>query len=70
MALLISAGLMLLCGFCGQISLGHLAFFAVGAFTTAVGMLEPVVAWLMPQFHRPRPLAAETEADGIGHADR
>ena len=30
----------------------------------------PVVAWLMPQFHRPRPLAAETEADGIGHADR
>lgn len=30
------AGLMLLCGFCGQISLGHSAFFAVGAFTTAV----------------------------------
>ncbi|MFM8548560.1 MAG: branched-chain amino acid ABC transporter permease [Betaproteobacteria bacterium] len=30
------AGLMLLCGYCGQISLGHSAFFAVGAFTTAV----------------------------------
>ena len=30
------AGLMLLCGYCGQISLGHAAFFAVGAFTTTV----------------------------------
>jgi len=30
------AGLMLLSGFCGQISLGHSAFFAVGAFTVAV----------------------------------
>jgi len=30
------AGLMLLCGYCGQISLGHSAFFAVGAFTAAV----------------------------------
>jgi len=30
------AGLMLLCGYCGQISLGHSAFFAVGAFTTAI----------------------------------
>ena len=30
------AGLMLLSGYCGQISLGHAAFFAVGAFTAAV----------------------------------
>ena len=30
------AGLMLLCGYCGQISLGHSAFFAVGAFAAAV----------------------------------
>jgi branched-chain amino acid transport system permease protein len=30
------AGLMLLSGYCGQISLGHSAFFAVGAFTAAV----------------------------------
>jgi branched-chain amino acid transport system permease protein len=30
------AGLMLLSGYCGQISLGHSAFFAVGAFTVAV----------------------------------
>jgi branched-chain amino acid transport system permease protein len=30
------AGLMLLSGYCGQISLGHSAFYAVGAFTVAV----------------------------------
>jgi branched-chain amino acid transport system permease protein len=30
------AGLMLLSGYCGQISLGHSAFYAVGAFTAAV----------------------------------
>src|SRR5262249_28070954 len=30
------AGLMLLSGYCGQVSLGHAAFYAVGAFTTAV----------------------------------
>lgn len=30
------AGLMLLSGYCGQVSLGHAAFFAVGAFTVAV----------------------------------
>lgn len=30
------AGLMLLCGYCGQISLGHSAFFATGAFTAVV----------------------------------
>jgi branched-chain amino acid transport system permease protein len=30
------AGLMLLCGYCGQISLGHSAFLAVGAFTAVV----------------------------------
>ncbi len=30
------AGLMLLCGYCGQISLGHSAFFAVGAFAVVV----------------------------------
>src|ERR1700704_5959017 len=29
-------GLMLLTGYCGQISLGHAAFLAVGAFTTVI----------------------------------
>src|SRR5262249_13826249 len=29
-------GLMILTGFCGQISLGHAAFLAIGAFTTAI----------------------------------
>lgn len=29
-------GLMLLTGFCGQISLGHAAFLAIGAFTTVI----------------------------------
>jgi branched-chain amino acid transport system permease protein len=32
----VGAGFMLLCGYCGQVSLGHSAFFAVGAFTVAV----------------------------------
>ena len=31
-----SVGLMILTGFAGQISLGHAAFLAIGAFTTAV----------------------------------
>src|SRR5437870_9248314 len=31
-------GLNLLTGFSGQISLGHGAFVAIGAFTTAIGM--------------------------------
>src|SRR5262249_29169623 len=29
-------GLMILTGFCGQISLGHAAFLAIGAFTTVI----------------------------------
>ncbi|MDH5670703.1 MAG: branched-chain amino acid ABC transporter permease [Myxococcales bacterium] len=31
-----AVGMMLLTGFCGQISLGHAAFLAVGAYTTAI----------------------------------
>src|SRR5690606_17772117 len=30
-----AVGLMILTGFCGQISLGHAAFLAIGAFTTS-----------------------------------
>src|SRR5262249_42189797 len=29
-------GLMILTGYCGQISLGHAAFLAIGAYTTAI----------------------------------
>ena len=29
-------GLMILTGFCGQISLGHAAFLAIGGFTTVI----------------------------------
>lgn len=55
------AGLMLLSGYCGQISLGHAAFFAVGAFTAAV--LEKHGIPFVPAF-----LAAGLLAAAVGLA--
>ena len=55
------AGLMLLSGYCGQISLGHAAFFAVGAFTAAV--LEKQGVPFVPAF-----LAAGVLAAAVGLA--
>jgi branched-chain amino acid transport system permease protein len=36
LAIIAAVGLNLLTGFCGQVSLGHASFLAIGAFTTAV----------------------------------
>jgi len=42
-----SVGLMVLTGFCGQISMGHAAFLALGAYTTAVlGTHFQIPFWL------------------------
>ncbi|GAB6907728.1 Amino acid or sugar ABC transport system, permease protein [Desulfosarcina cetonica] len=41
-------GVQLLIGFCGQITLGHAAFLAVGAYTSTLLILEfPWPAWMM-----------------------
>ena len=40
-------GLNLLVGYSGQVSLGHGAFFAVGAYTTAILMMEADVPYLL-----------------------
>ena len=43
-----SVSLMILTGFCGQISLGHAAFLALGAYTTAVlGTKYQLPYWLL-----------------------
>jgi branched-chain amino acid transport system permease protein len=43
-----SVSLMILTGFCGQISLGHAAFLAIGAFTTAkLGHMWGVPFWML-----------------------
>ncbi|HYB75311.1 MAG TPA: branched-chain amino acid ABC transporter permease [Candidatus Sulfotelmatobacter sp.] len=47
--ILSSLGVQLLIGYCGQITLGHAAFIAVGAYATAVGIL---------QYQLPYPVAA------------
>ena len=43
-------GVQLLIGYCGQITLGHAAFLAVGAYTSALLMLQAGMAyiWTMP----------------------
>jgi branched-chain amino acid transport system permease protein len=38
--ILSALGVQLLIGYCGQITLGHAAFIAVGAYATAIGMLQ------------------------------
>jgi len=40
-------GLMILTGFCGQISLGHAAFLAIGAFTTVVLTVHAKMPFLL-----------------------
>ncbi len=45
--ILASLGVQLLIGYCGQVTLGHAAFIAVGAYTSTI---------LMLQFHLPYPL--------------
>ena len=37
--ILSALGVQLLIGYCGQITLGHAAFIAVGAYATAIGIL-------------------------------
>jgi branched-chain amino acid transport system permease protein len=46
--ILSAMGVQLLIGYCGQVTLGHAAFIAVGAYGTAIGML---------QYHLPYPVA-------------
>jgi len=43
---ILALGLNLITGFCGQISLGHAAFFGVGAYTTALLAKAGGGAWL------------------------
>ena len=38
--ILSALGVQLLIGYCGQITLGHAAFIAVGAYATAIGILQ------------------------------
>lgn len=45
--ILSAMGVQLLIGYCGQLTLGHAAFIAVGAYTTAIAML---------QYHLPYPV--------------
>lgn len=40
-------GLMILTGFCGQISLGHAAFLAIGAFTTVILTVHAAMPFLV-----------------------
>lgn len=47
--ILSALGVQLLIGYCGQITLGHAAFIAVGAYATAIGIL---------QYHLPYPVSA------------
>lgn len=46
--ILAAMGVQLLIGYCGQITLGHAAFIAVGAYASAIGML---------QYHLPYPVS-------------
>lgn len=50
-------GVQLLIGYCGQITLGHAAFIAVGAYVTAIAML---------QYHLPYPLGLVLGAISAG----
>ena len=49
-AVLFALSLNIILGFCGQISLGHAAFFGIGAYTSAsfAGMGLPVEVALLP----------------------
>ena len=45
---LLALGLNLLMGYAGQISLGHAAFFGLGAYTSAILTVRPVVTEVIP----------------------
>ena len=47
---LLALGLNLLMGYAGQISLGHAAFFGLGAYASAIITLQPVQAEIIPGF--------------------
>ena len=57
-------GLMILTGFCGQISLGHAAFLAIGAFTTVILTvhLKCHSSWLCRQPPCPAPSLGSSSA--------
>lgn len=47
---LLALGLNLLMGYAGQISLGHAAFFGLGAYASAIVTLQPIQAAVIPAF--------------------
>jgi len=55
--ILSAMGVQLLIGYCGQVTLGHAAFIAVGAYVTAIAML---------QYHLPYPLGLVLGAMAAG----
>ncbi len=55
--ILSAMGVQLLIGFCGQVTLGHAAFIAVGAYVTAISML---------QYHLPYPIGLVLGAVAAG----
>ncbi|HSB68828.1 MAG TPA: branched-chain amino acid ABC transporter permease [Candidatus Methylomirabilis sp.] len=55
--ILSAMGVQLLIGYCGQVTLGHSAFIAVGAYTTAIAML---------QYHLPYPVGVALGAVTAG----
>ena len=69
---MVGVGLLILTGFTGQVSLGHAAFLAIGAYTA--GYLQrlachfsiylPLAAWCSPGHRRARRLSGAA-ADGI-----
>src|SRR2546423_2903382 len=50
-------GLNLTVGYAGQKSLGHAAFFGIGAYTVAILMKAGISFWLRPPARRRRPFA-------------
>lgn len=47
---LLALGLNLLMGYAGQISLGHAAFYGIGAYTSAILTLQPIQGPIIPGF--------------------
>ncbi len=47
---LLALGLNLLMGYAGQISLGHAAFYGIGAYTSAILTLQPIQREIIPGF--------------------
>ncbi len=47
---LLALGLNLLMGYAGQVSLGHAAFFGIGAYTSAILTVKPIVTEVIPGF--------------------